>query len=74
MIELKADCRLQPWNTVLGCKLNGSFLCEILKLHNLLLVMEVLQPLGWRCIECAIHYERNVREEQHRKICGANKQ
>jgi len=21
----------------------------------------LLQPLGWRCIECAIHYERDVR-------------
>ena len=20
----------------------------------------MLQPLGWRCIECAIHYERDV--------------
>jgi len=23
----------------------------------------VLQPLGWRCVECAIHHERHVREE-----------
>jgi len=23
----------------------------------------MLQPLGWRCVECAIHYERDVREE-----------
>ena len=25
----------------------------------------MLQPLRWRCAECAIHHERNVREEQH---------
>jgi len=25
----------------------------------------VLQPLRWRCAECAVHHERNVREEQH---------
>ena len=25
----------------------------------------LLQPLGWRCAECAVHHERNVREEQH---------
>jgi len=25
----------------------------------------VLQPLGWHCVECAIHHERGVREEQH---------
>jgi len=28
-------------------------------------VMVVLQPLRWRCAECAVHHERNVREEQH---------
>ena len=26
---------------------------------------QVLQPLRWCCVECAIHHERNVREEQH---------
>ena len=26
---------------------------------------EVLQPLGWRCAECAVHHKWNVREEQH---------
>ena len=25
----------------------------------------VLQPLHWRCAECAVHHEQNVREEQH---------
>jgi len=25
----------------------------------------VLQPLRWRCAECAVHHEWNVREEQH---------
>ena len=25
----------------------------------------VLQPLRWCCIECVIHHERDVREEQH---------
>jgi len=25
----------------------------------------VLQPLGWRCVECAIHHERNACEEKH---------
>jgi len=23
----------------------------------------VLQPLRWRCIDCVIHHERDVREE-----------
>jgi len=23
----------------------------------------VLQPLDWWCVECAIHYERDVRRE-----------
>jgi len=23
----------------------------------------LLQPLGWRCVECAIHHERDVRDE-----------
>jgi len=24
-----------------------------------------LQHLSWHCIECAIHHERDTREEQH---------
>jgi len=24
----------------------------------------VLQPLRWRCVDCVIHHERDVREEQ----------
>ena len=35
-------------------------------------LMQLLQPLRWCCVECVIHHERDVREEQH--ICGANKQ
>ena len=34
----------------------------------------LLQPLRWRCVECAIHHERGVREAQHRYIRGGNKQ
>jgi len=34
----------------------------------------LLQPLGWRCAECAVDHERNVREEQHPYIRGPNKQ
>jgi len=28
----------------------------------------LLQPLCWRCMECVVHHERNVCEEQHH-IC-----
>ena len=34
----------------------------------------LLQPLRWCCIECAIHHEWDVREEQHACIRGENKQ
>ena len=34
----------------------------------------LLQPLRWRYVERAIHHERDVLEEQHPYICGANKQ
>ena len=37
-------------------------------------VHPMLQPLRWRCVERAIHHERDVREEQYPDICGANKQ
>ena len=30
----------------------------------------VLQPLRWRCVDCLIHHERDVREEQ-KYICVA---
>jgi len=29
------------------------------------IVRLLLQPLRWRCLECVIHHERDVREEQH---------
>jgi len=32
-------------------------------------ILLLLQPLRWRCVECAIHHERDVREEQHPYIC-----
>jgi len=25
----------------------------------------LLQPLRWRCVDCVIHHERDVREEKH---------
>ena len=28
------------------------------------LIYVVLQPLRWRCVECVIHHERDVRDEQ----------
>jgi len=34
----------------------------------------LLQPLDWRCVECAIHHARDVREEYHPYICDTNKQ
>jgi len=34
----------------------------------------LLQPLQWCCVECVIHHERDVRQEQHYYICGASKQ
>ena len=37
-------------------------------------LLHVFQPLGWRCVECAIHHEQDVQEEQHPYICGANPQ
>jgi len=38
--------------------------------------MQLLQPLWWCCVDCVIHPERDVREEQHHTytVCGANKQ
>ena len=34
----------------------------------------VLQPPRWRCVECVIHHERDVREEQHPYKRGAKEQ
>jgi len=34
----------------------------------------LLQPLLWRCVECVIHHERDMPEEQHQYVCGRNKQ
>jgi len=32
--------------------------------------LELLQPLRWRCVDCVIHHERDVREVQ-KYICVA---
>jgi len=37
-------------------------------------LQQVLQPLGWRCVECAIHQDWDVREEKHPYLRGTNKQ
>jgi len=33
------------------------------EVHNVVL----LQPLRWCCVDCVIHDERDVREEQHHR-------
>ena len=38
------------------------------------ILLQVLQPFGWRYVECAIHQERDVHEEQHPYMCDTNKQ
>ena len=30
-----------------------------------LITIILLQPLRWCCVECVIHHERDVSEEQH---------
>jgi len=37
-------------------------------------LLQVLEPHGWRYVECVNHHKRDVHEEQHSHICGANKQ
>jgi len=37
-------------------------------------IVILLQPLRWRRVECVIHHERDVREEQHPYIRGTHKQ
>ena len=37
-------------------------------------LLAILQPLRWRCVKCAVHHKRDVREEQHPYISGVNKQ
>jgi len=49
------SCRVQPSHKeraigVVRCKKEGM----------------LLQPLRWRCVECVIHREQDVREEKHR--------
>ena len=34
----------------------------------------MLQPLQWCCVDCVIHHEWDVHEEQHHYICSASKQ
>jgi len=32
---------------------------------SIIFTIELLQPLRWCCVECVIHHERDVCEEQH---------
>ena len=43
------------------------FVCSRLETLNFScgLFIILLQPLRWRCVDCVIHHERDVREEQH---------
>jgi len=36
--------------------------------------ISLLQPLRWRCVDCVIHHEPDVRKEQQYIFDGANKQ
>jgi len=56
-------------------KLNKRKMCSFFKTENQLVndaifclalhitVFVLLQPLRWRCVDCVIHHERDVREE-----------
>jgi len=53
MTRMWRSCRVQPWHKeraigAVRCKKEGM----------------LLQPLRWRCVECVIRHERDVREEQ----------
>jgi len=61
-VLFETSCNTMRW-------LQGS---AIIILHQTRGVL--LQPLGWCCVDCVIHHERDVREEQRPYICGANKQ
>jgi len=46
------------------CTVYQCFICSIW--YKLLMqALQLLQPLRWRCVECVIHHERDVCEEQH---------
>jgi len=55
------------WSELRGLDLSG-------KCPYCFTPLVVLQPFRLQCVECAIHHKRDVREEQHPYICGANKQ
>ena len=54
-------------------KLKGHFLVKFRKCqkavsflpHGAKALLELLQPLQWCCVDCVIHHEWHVREEQH---------
>jgi len=50
------------------CYRHFSLIVKIDKKEYILVL--VLQPLRWRCVDCVIHHERDVREEQQ-YICVA---
>ena len=49
-------------NTVASAEMSFSKL-KLIKTFNRS-HMTVLQPLRWYCVDCVIHHERDVREEQ----------
>jgi len=48
------------YNTATNIGVRGRGAAALHGLKN----FRVLQPLRWRCVECVIHHQRDVREEQ----------
>jgi len=46
------------WRTAVICKV-----CILTCTYQKEIGIVVLQPLRWRCVDCVIHHERDVREE-----------
>ena len=44
---------------------NSPFAIHLLKISDNHEDKLLLQPLQWCCVECVIHHERDVHEEQH---------
>jgi len=40
---------------------------KILATRLVALLVLLLQPLRWCCVDCVIHHERDVREDQHHR-------
>ena len=67
MLKMEKPCTAMPRTSRLLLSWRATSMFEKSKDVLTQTIRPLLQPLRWCCVDCVIHHERDVREEQHHK-------